>query len=134
MNTKITYLLAHIALFIVFFWFGALKLFDLSPATDLVEALFVKIPLLNQMHFDVFIVLLGLFEMLLAILFLFPKTTKIAVWLLIPHMFTTLLPLVLLPHMTWTQFAAPTLEGQYIIKNIVIVALALSVVLEKRKD
>lgn len=134
MNKKVTYLLAHLALFIVFFWFGALKLFDLSPATELVEALFVKIPVLNTMSFDVFIVLLGLFEMLLAILFLFPKTTKLATWLLLPHMFTTLLPLILLPHMTWTQIGAPTLEGQYIIKNIVIVALALSVVLEKRRS
>lgn len=132
MNQKITFLLAHIALFIIFFWFGALKLFELSPATELVEALFLKIPILNMMQFDIFIVLLGLFEMLLAILFLFPKTTKLAVWLLIPHMFTTLLPLILLPHITWVQMGAPTLEGQYIIKNIVIVALALSVVLEKR--
>ena len=133
MNEKVTYLLAHLALFVVFFWFGALKLFDLSPATDLVEGLFRMIPILNLMDFDIFIVLLGLFEMLLAILFLFPKTTKFALWLLIPHIFTTLLPLALLPHLTWTQFAAPTLEGQYIIKNIVVVALALSVVLEKRK-
>jgi uncharacterized membrane protein YkgB len=133
MNQKITYLLAHIALFIVFFWFGALKLFGLSPATELVEALFLKIPFLNMMDFDIFIVLLGLFEMMLAVLFLFPKTTKLGVYLLLPHMFTTLLPLILLPDMTWIQVGAPTLEGQYIIKNIVIVALALSVVLEKRK-
>ncbi len=133
MNKKITYLLAHIALFIVFFWFGALKLFGVSPANDLVEALFVKIPLLNQMSFDVFIVLLGLVEMLIGILFLFPKTTKLAVIILIPHMFTTILPLFLLVPMTWQFAFVPTLPGQYIIKNIVIIALALSVVLEKRR-
>jgi uncharacterized membrane protein YkgB len=134
MNKKITYLLAHIALFIVFFWFGALKLFGLSPANDLVEALLLKIPIMNLWPFDSFIVVLGLVEMMIAILFLFPKTTKIAIFILIPHMITTMLPLIFLQDMTWQSFMAPTLVGQYIIKNIVIVALALSVVLENRKE
>jgi len=133
MNKKISFLLAHIALFIVFFWFGSLKLFGLSPANDLVEALLQKIPVMNLWPFDSFIICLGLFEMLIAVLFLFPKTTKLAVIILIPHMFTTMLPLVLLTDMTWQTFLAPTLAGQYIIKNIVIIALALSVVLEKKK-
>jgi uncharacterized membrane protein YkgB len=134
MNKKISFLLAHIALFIVFFWFGSLKLFGLSPANDLVEALLHKIPVMNLLPFDSFIIFLGLFEMLIAVLFLFPKTTKLAVIVLIPHMFTTLLPLLFLPDMTWHTFLAPTLVGQYIIKNIVIVALALSVLLEKKKN
>jgi uncharacterized membrane protein YkgB len=133
MNKKITYLLAHIALFIVFFWFGSLKLFGLSPANDLVEALLLKIPIMNLWPFDSFIVVLGLVEMMIAVLFLFPKTTKLAIVILIPHMITTMLPLLFLTDMTWQSFMAPTLVGQYIIKNIVIVALALSVVLEKRK-
>ncbi len=133
-NQKITYLLAHVALFIVFFWFGALKLFGLSPANDLVQALLVKIPIMNLWPFDSFIVVLGLVEMLIAILFLFPKTTKLAIFILIPHMITTMLPLAFLTDMTWQAPMVPTLAGQYIIKNIVIVALALSVVLEKRKN
>ncbi len=132
-NKKISFLLAHVALFVVFFWFGSLKLFGLSPASDLVYALFIKIPFLNEMQFDLFLIILGLAEMLIGVLFLFPKTTKYAVAILIPHMMTTILPLFLLPELTWQSPFAPTLSGQYIIKNIVVVALAISVVLEKKK-
>lgn len=134
MNKKITFFLAHIALFVVFFWFGSLKLFGLSPANELVHELLLKIPIMNMWPFESFIFWLGLFEMAIALLFLFKKTTRIAIFLLLPHMCTTILPLFLLTHITWQSFLIPTLEGQYIIKNIVIVALALSVVLENKKN
>lgn len=133
LNKKITFLLAHIALFVVFFWFGAIKLLGLSPANDLVRELLIQIPLMKMWPFESFIIVLGLVEMCIAILFLFRKTTKLAIIVLIPHMFTTMLPLMLLTHLTWQSFLIPTLAGQYIIKNIVIVALALSVVLENKK-
>ena len=133
MNKKLSFILAHVALFIVFFWFGALKLTGMSPANELVNALLVKIPVMNLWPFESFIVVLGLVEMLIGVLFLFPKTTRIATIILIPHMITTMLPLVFVPEMTWQEPLIPTLAGQYIIKNIVIVALALSVVLEKRR-
>ncbi len=133
MNKKVSYVLAHVALFIVFFWFGALKLTGMSPANELVNALLVKIPIMNLWPFESFIIVLGLVEMLIGVLFLFPKTTKLAVAILIPHMITTMLPLAFVTDMTWQAPMIPTLAGQYIIKNIVVVALALSVVLEKRK-
>jgi uncharacterized membrane protein YkgB len=132
MNKKVSFILAHIALFIVFFWFGSIKMTGMSPANELVNALLVKIPVMNLWPFDSFIVVLGLVEMLIGILFLFPKTTKLAIAIMLPHMFTTMLPLVLVTEMTWQAPMIPTLAGQYIIKNVVIVALALSVVLEKR--
>lgn len=132
MNKKITFLLAHLALFVVFFWFGAIKLTGLSPANDLVRELLMLIPVMNLWPFESFIIVLGLVEMVIAVLFLFPKTTKLALIILIPHMITTMLPLAFLPSLTWQEFMIPTLAGQYIIKNIVIVALALSVLLEKK--
>jgi hypothetical protein len=36
-------------------------------------------------------------------------------------------PLVFVPELTWKSFLVPTLEGQYIIKNIVVIALAFGV-------
>ena len=46
--------------------------------------------------------------------------------LLFLQMIGTATPLVLFPNETWTQFPiAPTLEGQYIIKNIVLVSAAI---------
>ena len=132
MHTRLSFFLAHSALFVVFFWFGAIKLTGLSPANDLVRDLLIQIPILKMWPFESFIIALGLVEMCIALLFLFKKTTKIAIMVLIPHMFTTMLPLALLPNLTWQSFLIPTLAGQYIIKNIVIIALALSVVLENK--
>lgn len=123
---KNIYIFAHISLFIIFFWFGILKLFGVSPANELVDALrAITIP---WWSFESFIIFLGCVEMLTGILFLFKKTEKIALLILIPHMFTTFLPLIMLPDIAWQSFMTPTLEGQYIIKNLVIMALAGSIV------
>jgi len=120
---KIWQPLARFSLFIVFFYFGVLKVINLSPANPLVEALFQKtIPFLT---FDFFIKFFGLFEMLIGLTFLIPRLERVAIFLLIIHMITTFLPLLLLPQITWQKFLVPTLEGQYIIKNLVIIALAL---------
>ncbi len=114
--------LSRVAIFIVFFWFGILKVLSLSPANPLVaELLKVTLPLIT---FQQFIIFFGIFEMIIGIAFLVPGLERLAIALLIPHMITTILPLVFLSQMTWTGFLVPTLEGQYIIKNLVIIALA----------
>lgn len=120
---KITIPFARISLFIIFFWFGALKLIDVSPANPLVESLLNKT--LPFIGFNQFIVLLGIWEMIIGVAFLIPRRERIAIVLLIPHMITTFMPLVLLPGIAWKGFLTPTLEGQYMIKNILIVALAV---------
>jgi uncharacterized membrane protein YkgB len=117
--------LARIALFVVFFWFGALKVFATSPANPLVSALLHKT--LPFVTFEQFIVFFGLYEMLIGLAFIIPKFERLAIVLLIPHMFTTFLPLVFLMSTTWSGFLIPTLEGQYIIKNLVIIAAALGI-------
>jgi uncharacterized membrane protein YkgB len=48
-------------------------------------------------------------------------------------MITTLLPLIFLPEASWSGFLVPTLTGQYIIKNIVIVALAAAMFADLNK-
>ena len=116
---------ARTALFVVFFWFGILKIFGLSPASPMVMDLMeVTLPF---MQWDTFIILFALYEMLIGISFLIPRFARFAIALLIPHMIMTTLPLFFLPEMTWQGFFIPTLEGQYIIKNFVIVALAIGV-------
>lgn len=117
---------ARISLFVVFFWFGILKVLDLSPATPLVGELFNAT--LSFISFKTFLICFGLFEMLIGILFLIRGAERIVMPLLLVHMFTTFLPLVLLRETTWNGFLAPTLEGQYIIKNLVILALSLVIV------
>lgn len=116
---------ARIALFIVFFWFGFLKIIDASPANPLVESLLRKtLPFLS---FESFIAGFGLYEMAIGLFFIIPGLERLAIALLVPHMIATFLPLVFLPEITWKSFLIPTLEGQYIIKNFVIVALAFSI-------
>ncbi|MEN9622014.1 MAG: hypothetical protein RLZZ67_448 [Candidatus Parcubacteria bacterium] len=128
------FLIAHIALFIVFVWFGALKLFGLSPATPLVTDLFNgTLGLIFPITADTFVIVLGAIEVLIGLFFIIPKMEKIAFILLIPHMITTILPLFLLQQVMWTGFLVPTLEGQYVIKNVVIIALAVMVFADMHK-
>ncbi len=117
--------LARVALFVVFFWFGALKLFLVSPANPLVEGLLTKT--LPFITFHAFIIVFGIYEMLIGVLFLVPRAERVAIALLVPHMVTTFLPLVLLTSITWQGLFVPTLEGQYIIKNLAIIALAFGI-------
>ncbi len=123
---KYNILLARLALFVVYFWFGVLKLLDLSPAQPLVQSLLEKT--LPFISFQNFIILFALFEMLIGVLFLVSGAERLVMALLALHLVTTCLPLILLPQITWAGFLAPTLEGQYIIKNILIIALAFVIV------
>jgi uncharacterized membrane protein YkgB len=123
---RTTYIpLARIALFVVFFWFGFIKFTGMSPAGPLAEALTAKTVGLE--YFDILFKAISLLECLIGVLFLFPKAVRIVIPLLFFHMAIVCAPLVLVPELTWQQAFIPTLEGQYIIKNIVIVALAFGV-------
>lgn len=122
---KISIPSARFGLFVVFFWFGALKVLGLSPASGLVQSLFEQtIPF---MSFSTFLVMFGLFECLIGILFLIKGMERIVIPLLLVHMITTFGPLVYLPQDSWQSFMIPTLAGQYIIKNLVIVAAGIGI-------
>src|SRR3989344_571216 len=79
--------LARFGLFVVFFWFGILKVIGLSPASSLVQGLFEQTT--PFMSFTTFIVLFGLFECLIGILFLIHGFERTAMTLLFFHMLTT---------------------------------------------
>jgi len=115
--------LSRISIFIIFFYFGLLKVLNLSPASPLVESLLNKT--LPFISFNFFLKFFGVFEMFVGVLFLIPKIERIAIFFLILHMVIVALPLFLLPQITWQGFLIPTLEGQYIIKNLAIISLAL---------
>tara|TARA_B100001027_G_C16195687_1_gene298179 strand:+ start:214 stop:618 length:405 start_codon:yes stop_codon:yes gene_type:complete len=116
--------LLRIPIFIIFFWFGFLKILDLSPAQQLVKDTVFWMPLLSAENWTYII---GLWEILIALCFLFKKTTIIAMILLFIQMSGTFLPLIILPEVTFQDSnpLIPTLEGQYIIKNIIIITAAL---------
>ncbi len=128
MDRHITRWMAHhgmgilrISLGLVFFWFGALKLVPgLSPAEELVR---------NTTYFvnpDWFIPVLALWEMCIGLGLIAGKFMRVTLLLLMLQMPGTALPLVLLPDAVWTQFPyGLTMEGQYIIKNLVLIGAGL---------
>ena len=116
-------LLLRWSLALIFIWFGALKPFGLSEANDLIEA---------TVYWAVspgwFIVVLGWWEVLIGLCLLWRPLIRVALALLALQMGGTFLPLVLVPEATWVQPPwQPTLAGQYIIKNLVIISAAIVV-------
>jgi uncharacterized membrane protein YkgB len=111
----------RIALGIVFLWFGALKLVPgLSPAEDLVRA---TVPFLPG---SLFLPLLGLWEITIGLGFLTGRALRLTILLLFLQMPGTVAPVFLLPERVFTDFPfGLTLEGQYIVKNLVLIAAAL---------
>ena len=110
------------SLAVVFIWFGALKPFGVSPANDLVRNTIV------WFSPDWFIPLLGVWEMTIGVCLLIRPLIRVALLLLALQMPGTALPLILLPDVCFTHppFGL-TLEGQYIIKNLTLVAGAIVV-------
>lgn len=112
----------RMALSIVFIWYGILKPLGMSPAADLVRRTVYFVPP------DVFIPILGWWEVAIGVGLLVRPLNRLAILLLFLQMPGTLLPLVLLPEVCFTQVPwGLTLEGQYIIKNAVLIGAALVV-------
>ena len=114
--------LLRFSLAIIFIWFGALKPFGQSPAVELITK--------TVYWFDpkIFIPILGIWEMLIGICLLFPPLIRIGLGLLALQMPGTFLPLVLLPEVCFINIPFDlTLEGQYIVKNLVLIGAGLVV-------
>lgn len=123
---KLALPVARLSLFVLYFWFGILKVIGLSPASGVVERLFDQ-TIGSFVSFGLFIVLFGLFECLIGILFLVKGAERFVVPVMFAHILMTSGPLVLLPGEIWTAFLVPTLEGQYIIKNLALLSVAISI-------
>ena len=107
---------------IVFIWFGALKTVGMSPAQELVARTVYWFPP------EVFIPILGWWEVLIGIGLLYRPLARAAIALLFLQMPGTFLPLVLLPDICFTAFPfGLTIEGQYIVKNLVLISAAIVV-------
>lgn len=122
---KISEPTARIGFFVIFFWFGFLKILGLSPATPLVHELYEKtIPFID---FTTFYACFAVLECLIGILFLIKGMERLIFPFLMFHLITTVLPLFFTPALAWESWFVPTLAGQYIIKNIALAALAFGI-------
>lgn len=119
-------MLLRVSLGIVFFWFGVLKFFPgLSPAQDLATRT-MSVLTFGLIPTHVAILLLALWECLIGlglILGAFMRATLLLLWL---QMLGTITPILFFPREVFAHIPyAPTLEGQYIIKNIVIISAGM---------
>lgn len=114
--------LVRIALAIVFIWFGALKIVGMSPAQALVEKTIFWFPP------KVAVIGLGFWEVAIGLGLMVKRFVPYTLILLLLHMIGTFLPMVILTNICFDGSPLyPTMEGQYILKNLVLVAGALSV-------
>lgn len=123
---KIGIPLMRVSIGIIFFWFGALKFFDgMSPAQTL------AIETINLMTFGLFtekVIIYGLasWEVLIGIGMLFNLFIKQTIILLFLQMAGTFMPVFLFPGEVFNIFPySLTLEGQYIVKNLVVISGAI---------
>ena len=118
--------LLRISLGIVFLWFGILKFFPgLSPASDL-AARTISVLSFGTVSAGVSVPLLAAWECLIGIGLIVGIFMRATLFLLALQMAGTLTPLLLFPGEVFTRVPyAPTLEGQFIIKNAVLISAAI---------
>ena len=117
---------------IVYLWFGALKFFpELSPAEGLATDT-ITVLTLGIIPANISIILLALIEVVIGICFLiniYPKKAAIAA---LAHLICTFTPLFFFNDISFNGYPIfLTLVGQYIIKNLIIIAALLSIIKEK---
>jgi uncharacterized membrane protein YphA (DoxX/SURF4 family) len=118
--------LLRISLGVVFFWFGALKFFPgLSPAQDL-AARTIGVLTFGLVPASVSVPVLAAWECVIGLGLITGVFMRGTLLLLFLQMLGTITPLFFFPSEAFMRFPyAPTLEGQYIIKNLVLISAGL---------
>lgn len=116
----------RISLGVVFLGFGVLKLFPgVSPAEGLVEAT-IEVMTGGIVPSRLGLVVTALLECAIGVSLIAHRWVRLTVYLLIFELLGILSPLVLLPgRMFGGPFHAPTLEGQYVLKDLILVSAAM---------
>jgi uncharacterized membrane protein YphA (DoxX/SURF4 family) len=119
-------LLLRVSLGIIFLWFGALKFLPAySPAEELAGVTIAKLTF-GLVDPKTAVGLLAVWETAIGLALVLGVHLRLALGLLFLQMAGTLTPLALFPALTFTRFPfAPTMEGQYILKNLVLISAAI---------
>jgi len=115
--------LLRISLGIVFVWFGLLKVFEVSPVAEFVARTVYWI------EPQLFVPALGVFEVTLGVLLMLGRLMRLTLLLFVAQMIGTFLTFFILPNVTF-QNGNPlllTVEGEFVVKNLVLIAAALVV-------
>lgn len=119
--------LLRISIGIIFVWFGALKFWPGLSAADQLATDTIDLLTFGIVPPDLARVLLGALETAIGLGLLFRVALRLTLLLLVFQMVGTVTPLFLFPDVTWSAFMVPTLEGQYILKNLVLISAALTI-------
>jgi uncharacterized membrane protein YphA (DoxX/SURF4 family) len=134
-DQRITRWMAHygptslrLSLGLIFVWFGALKFFpQMSPAEDLATRT-ITVLSGGLIPAEVSLPILAAWECVIGLGLIAGRGLRVILFLLYAQMIGTLTPVVLFPHEAFAVIPyAPTLEGQYIIKNLVLISAGIVV-------
>lgn len=117
--------LLRISVGIVFFWFGFLKFFGSTSPAEEIASKTISLLSFGLLKPEVSMPMLAVIECLIGIGILTKKYMRFAIPLLYFQMCGAVLPLSIFPDETWASAFVPTLLGQYIIKNIVLIAAGI---------
>jgi uncharacterized membrane protein YkgB len=113
----------RISIGIVYFWFGLLKIFNVSPIAYIIQESYVFLP------FPLSLILLGVWETVIGLALIFKRFIRITIFSLWLQMIGIFGSIVLAPYLFYqTYFFIPTIEGEFVIKNVIIIAASLVVV------
>lgn len=118
--------LLRISLGVVFLWFGFLKFFPgLSPAQSLAGDT-MSVLSFGLLSPQAAVLILAVWECLIGLGLVTGRLLRATLLLLWLQMVGTVTPLLLFPELCFTvPPIAPTLEGQYIIKNLVLITAGI---------
>lgn len=117
----------RISIGVIFVWFGVLKFWPGLSAADQLATETIDLLTFGIVPPDLARVLLGALETVIGLGLLFGVAMRLTLLLLVFQMLGTVTPLFLFPEITWSAFMVPTLEGQYILKNVVLISAALTI-------
>jgi uncharacterized membrane protein YkgB len=134
--SKYGLLLLRLSLGVIFFWFGILKFFPgLSPAQDLANDT-IDVLTLGLIPGPIALNILAAWEVLIGIGLITGIYMRVTLLLLFMQLIGTMSPVLIFPEVVFNRIAyAPTLEGQYIIKNLIIASagIVLGATVRKRR-
>ena len=121
-------LITRVALGVTFLWFGLLKFLPVLAPIDVLAEKTLSILTFHLFQPSTCLHVLAAFECVIGLGMLLKRFLRLTVGLLFLQMLGTLTPLLVLRHETWIHFPYfPSFEGQYIIKNLVLISAGIIV-------
>ena len=118
----------RISLGIIFFWFGLLKFFHGVSSAETIATKTISVLTFGLIEPSVSLIILAVWETMIGLGLLFNKFLREILLLLFLQMIGTITPLFFFPAETFKIFPfVPTLEGQYIIKNLILISAGFAI-------